>query len=1365
MARVYRAYDERTGQDVALKQWCASAKLLEPAARRQSIAQFEYEYRTLAQLSHPCMIEVYDFGLSEIGPYFTMELLDGGDLRERAPLPWPTACRFFYDLCSSLALLHSRRLIHRDVSPRNVRCTRRGGAKLIDFGAMRPMGLCQQVVGTPAFAAPEVVQGVPLDGRVDLYSLGATLYFALTGQQPSAARDFSDVLELTQTKPPPPSRLVPEIPLALDTLVLSLLDPNPALRPRSAFDVMQRLAAIGQLEGREPLSVAQAYLVTPELTARDAILARVRERCARATAGRGGTLRIEGPGGIGRSRVLDVSTLWAKTLGCTVLRCRSGTVSNLDGSLARALTEQLVETVSLSTVRELREQHSDFDALFEQEPAHENHENTAVLSQARKPMRLRSLLRTSGLNTGRIQATVARCVLAASQHTPLLIAVDDVHASDLLSSSLLTDLALEAPKHRMLLLLTQDTDAALSDEHAPWVHAQHILGDSERLLLAPLSGADTHQLLCSVFGDVPNLALLSDRVFSVSAGNPGATIEIAQWLIDRGVIRYEGGIWALPNVLALADLPVCATDTLRTRIERLSPLARELASAQALLLRDGLSPACYRAMAPDSPVEAVDAAVAELLGQRIVELEHGTHTLAQRATGKILRDAADETALRERHRALARYCSSTSQPALHTVHHLLAAGESADALEQLLDVLRDLGDNFDFDVLARLQTSPEHIAAILLRALEAGCALRVSAQHEHLLRRWLTMASVLTRDEYYFAAAPAWREQLERDSGLTLLGAAPSSDPDRVAAALQCANDQYTRTPEAERVYSPLEALRQLTNYVGCSLAVAARRLDAELTDTLPRLLEPFAPFAPELHALWQIALGAQQSMCRCQVEQARARWLDVYKRLEELPEAFLHQRTLIRGAVAYAIGVSEASLGMQSALRWANELDGDPLQAVNAMYLRRIVRLQLGDFEGAEHFRHKAELLAAHADTAQMFTSTIVLELVVHALAGDLLGIKQLADRIAPIADRSATWEPYRALADAYFERLRGNASAAVACFERCLALCTPGNTGHLTYAWPLASAGLTETFLDLGQHERAARLARSGLASCRKGGVLGMSHMVVRTLALAEAKLGNHAYAVELLDAVIDTERARAVTGLHLGSLYEARAFVAIEAGDNVAVGRYARLAAREYRYRYGSSLGARCERLLEAAALREPSSAQPAWGNSLQAHGKSDHAQQVSTEVSRVMAGAEHAEGRALRALRLLCEDQGASAGHLFLSEERSLRVAASYGADAPEPLLLELAHERLRSDLRQRENVTRVRGDTAQRFEPDSRTLWTDRHGRAFESRVLHCVQHGKPRCAGILLLAYPPAPPTTRRSAQFASAVSAYLIDAGETSGL
>jgi serine/threonine protein kinase len=109
-----------------------------------------------------------------------MELLEGHDMRRAAPLLFRKACLYLRDIATSLALLHGRRLLHRDLSPSNVRLTIDGHCKLLDFGALVPFGVASNIVGTPPLIAPEAVHGGALDQRTDLYALGALAYWLLT---------------------------------------------------------------------------------------------------------------------------------------------------------------------------------------------------------------------------------------------------------------------------------------------------------------------------------------------------------------------------------------------------------------------------------------------------------------------------------------------------------------------------------------------------------------------------------------------------------------------------------------------------------------------------------------------------------------------------------------------------------------------------------------------------------------------------------------------------------------------------------------------------------------------------------------------------------------------------------------------------------------------------------------------------------------------------------------------------------------------------------------------------------------------------------------------------------------------------------
>ncbi|HMI94774.1 MAG TPA: serine/threonine-protein kinase, partial [Polyangiales bacterium] len=273
MGAVYAATDLRSQRRVALKRLRGDAR---SAASAHNLTElFHQEFRTLALLAHPHVVQVHDFGTDEQGPYYTMELLAGESLHALAPLAWHSTCALLRDVCSALALVHSRRLLHRDVSPKNILRTPDGRAKLIDFGAMSPMGTSKTVVGTPPLVPPEALLQQPLDGRTDLYALGGTLYYALTGQHAYPARHMSELRAVWRVPPPPPSLRMPEVPPELDRLVLSLLSLEPVARPSSAAEVLDRLAAIAALPRSEQLAVADAYLSTPELVGRGAELARL----------------------------------------------------------------------------------------------------------------------------------------------------------------------------------------------------------------------------------------------------------------------------------------------------------------------------------------------------------------------------------------------------------------------------------------------------------------------------------------------------------------------------------------------------------------------------------------------------------------------------------------------------------------------------------------------------------------------------------------------------------------------------------------------------------------------------------------------------------------------------------------------------------------------------------------------------------------------------------------------------------------------------------------------------------------------------------------------------------------------------------
>lgn len=244
--------------------------LLEPSQQRSVLEQFELEARATASLESQHTVQLFDFGVTESGTlYFAMELLQGFDLatlvRFGGPLPAARAIHFAIQACSSLGEAHAQGLLHRDVKPSNLFAakigTRHDVLKVLDFGLVldalqgESTG-SEDPIGTPSFMAPEAAE-LESSPAGDLYSLGCTLFWILTGERVFPGESANEFFRAHyEDAPRPPSSAAPgPIPAGLDELVLALLEKRPQDRPASAAEVQARLR---ELALADPWSEDQA---------------------------------------------------------------------------------------------------------------------------------------------------------------------------------------------------------------------------------------------------------------------------------------------------------------------------------------------------------------------------------------------------------------------------------------------------------------------------------------------------------------------------------------------------------------------------------------------------------------------------------------------------------------------------------------------------------------------------------------------------------------------------------------------------------------------------------------------------------------------------------------------------------------------------------------------------------------------------------------------------------------------------------------------------------------------------------------------------------------------------------------------------
>jgi serine/threonine-protein kinase len=268
MAEVYLGHDRLLDRPVAVK-----ALFPEYAREPSFVERFRREAQAAANLNNANIVGIYDWG-QEAGTYFiVMEYVEGRSLRDlvrsEAPLNANQSAEITAEIASALAFAHRSGVVHRDVKPGNVLLTRAGGVKVTDFGIARAGtsdGLTQtgSVMGTATYFSPEQAQGLAVDGRSDVYSLGVVLYEMVTGVVPfTGDSPVAVAYKHVREEPMPPTKRNPDVPADLEQIILTALAKDPDLRYQTADDMRADLLRFRR--GR-PLSAAPVTALVADAT-------------------------------------------------------------------------------------------------------------------------------------------------------------------------------------------------------------------------------------------------------------------------------------------------------------------------------------------------------------------------------------------------------------------------------------------------------------------------------------------------------------------------------------------------------------------------------------------------------------------------------------------------------------------------------------------------------------------------------------------------------------------------------------------------------------------------------------------------------------------------------------------------------------------------------------------------------------------------------------------------------------------------------------------------------------------------------------------------------------------------------------------
>lgn len=1181
MGTVSKVLDEETGEPRALK------RLLQPSTPDMR-ALFEREYRTLAGIRHPRIIEVFDYGIDRGEPYYTMELLDGQDLRDLAPLPFSEACRHLRDVATSLALLHTRRLLHRDIKAGNVRLTRDGGCKLLDFGALTPFGVPDRVVGTAPYLPPEALRRAPLDQRADLYAFGALCYWLLTRRHAYRARDFAELPELWRKRPTPPSKLQPDIPRSVDHLILGLLDPDPMARPNSMAEVVEILNTLGDLPPEDEETqhaLGESYLATTQFVGRTAELKALGACVHGLRDGQGGTFIVEGPGGVGRTRLLDELDAQSRMAGVMTIHVDAAMHDRPRGTALAAII-QLIEKSDAAR----REAERYRQLLRHLDPHLQRLLGVVEPGHGAEPVQLQ------------VREVLFGLLGAAVEQAPLLILVDNADEADEASLGLFAA-APHLGKERPLGLVL--AGRPVDREAGQWASLH---GSATAVPIEPFTAEQTHELSRSIFGAAPNLVRFSQWLHQRSGGLPLHCVEMIRRLHEDGVIRFREGLWILPS----EPPQEAATEALGPLIDRhLDSLSEEAyAFAEAIAVRRGVVARSEGLRTASIGGEAAFGVVDELLRRNVLAETVDGYSFRNNALRESIRRRMADARKRDLHLRCAeqvleevpKSASAMSHAArIEAGWHLLHAGEEDRGADLLAAVAYDtIGVRLAFADLQVVAPALEAALEIYTRQgrslLERAPLLAALAQagyYEH--RRWA--------DKYGEAAISACEEvtglktarRMQRFLGKTL----------GLLFGLGAGWFRYIRTPRRARRCSFRDLIVQLMGLVTTLTGVAACALDVEQARRMASVLDPFRHL-PE--RLTPVGIG---QFCRSLSEigrdnpaEALRTWTLLLERFDDrsyYPTLPPEARPLYIGGLWFARGVFECFRDGEGALRAADALDG------LGMKMYRLIASELRMLHYACRAQHalsqqhgeRVEMHAVEMGSASQVELWEPAALILpNTMTGDVVGLRQVTQRLLHHGQSIPSLGLFAELARLALEHAIHDRTALQA-----MDVDSPESLLRVQEAawelffdseprafigWGTLAGYMSRNLNRLGDHARARKACEHvvGATSDEDRQFVALFLGAELELAVAEAGEGDATAACDRLDALL-ARHAQGNNPLTRGRIHDAYCRVAAIAGHWQLFHHHLAATKAYYRATESTTLAARAELL---ASLVRPSQNPP-------------------------------------------------------------------------------------------------------------------------------------------------------------------------------
>jgi tetratricopeptide (TPR) repeat protein len=585
--KVYLVHDTLLDRDVAFA--LIKTEKLDDATR----TRVNREARAMGRLGdHPNIVAIYDMGEHEGQPYIVIPVMPGGDVEgliEKATehrLPIDKAIDIVKAVCRGLEFAHSKGIIHRDIKPGNIWLGADGTAKIGDFGLALAVDLSRltqagMMVGTVTYMPPEQAMGGKVTAKVDLYSLGAMLYEMVTGRPPFVGDDSIAIIgQHINTPPVSPTWHRADLPPALETLILQLLEKDPEKRPESATVVLRALEAIeagkAKIEAPSPETPAENPLYRRVFVGREPELRQLQSAFDGAISGQGALMMVTGEPGIGKTALCEQLSTYATLRGGRTLvgHCYEA------GSLSLpylAFVEALRSYVLSRDPKDLKEELGSGAA-----------DVARIISEIRD--RLKIKLRTQKdpeEERYRLLQGVSEFLTNAAAVQPMLIVLEDLHDADRGTLDMLTHVCRNLAGARILIVGTyRDVEVDRSHPLSAALAELRRVSSYGRVLLRGLDADEVRRMLEGIaLESIP--WGLAEAVHRQTEGNPLFVQEVVRYLVEEGLIARKEEGWRPTRDTSLEmSIPEGLRDVIGKRLSLLSPDCNQMLSVASVIGRE-----------------------------------------------------------------------------------------------------------------------------------------------------------------------------------------------------------------------------------------------------------------------------------------------------------------------------------------------------------------------------------------------------------------------------------------------------------------------------------------------------------------------------------------------------------------------------------------------------------------------------------------------------------------------------------------------------------------------------------------------------------------------------------------------------------